>query len=372
MCACVCARNLSVWWRAHLCHGPMRISPRHPLRRFESGSKLRDLQTQLESARAQHRNAKGRQGLAQANQDLGGKVSELEKTVREMQRELHQSKTMYIKKDGLITMEVRQAMSDLVCNGTSFNKAYIDVVTAGKMFAAQTGFKMEGEIEGDGARLQAAISSSAMTGRLVQCKRAWEMAAVVSGDGRETRGSGLTWHADERPQEAPEGVEAGMLFESQSQTPPCSQGAADGRLVSQADVVGALEAADEAASPSAGEGGGASGGAPAAEARKGKFMALAFDGTSTWWGRNFLAMAITFSLGGLRLAKMAALLEKVDKTVAAGAEGYVEAILGWVEDVRALQQRLGEEDANLLSIYDFAVFMVGSLSCPVYARARLL
>jgi len=91
-------------------------------------------------------------------------------------------------------------------------------------------------------------------------------------------------------------------------------------------------------------------------------MAMAFDGTSTWWGRNFISMAICFNLGGLRKGKMTALIEKVDKSVEDGAAGYVEVIIGWVKDSRAMQRRLGEPDKNLLSIYDFAVFMVDN--CP--------
>ena len=53
-------------------------------------------------------------------------------------------------------------------------------------------------------------------------------------------------------------------------------------------------------------------------------------------------MAICFNLGGIRKGKMAALIEKVDKSVMDGVEGYVEVIMGWVEDSRAIQRRLGE------------------------------
>ena len=45
------------------------------------------------------------------------------------------------------------------------------------------------------------------------------MAAVVSGDGREVQGAGLSWCQDERPQEALEG-EPGFMF-SQSSTEQC-------------------------------------------------------------------------------------------------------------------------------------------------------
>ena len=52
------------------------------------------------------------------------------------------------------------------------------------------------------AEIHAAVSSVAMSGRLVQFVRCWEMAAVVSGDRRELQGTGLSWCQDERPQEA--------------------------------------------------------------------------------------------------------------------------------------------------------------------------
>jgi len=47
------------------------------------------------------------------------------------------------------------------------------------------------------------------------------MAAVVSGDGREVQGTGLSWCRDERPQEALEG-QPGFMF-SQSSTEQTSQ-----------------------------------------------------------------------------------------------------------------------------------------------------
>jgi len=47
------------------------------------------------------------------------------------------------------------------------------------------------------AEIHAAVSSVAMSGRLVQFVRCWEMAAVVSGDGREVQGTGLSWCRDD-------------------------------------------------------------------------------------------------------------------------------------------------------------------------------
>jgi len=63
---------------------------------------------------------------------------ELEKKVRDLESAAHDPKTLYIKRHGIITMEAREAMSVLVArNGTSFNKAYVDVATAWKLAAHQ-------------------------------------------------------------------------------------------------------------------------------------------------------------------------------------------------------------------------------------------
>jgi hypothetical protein len=64
------------------------------------------------------------------------------------------------------------------------------------------------------------------------------------------------------------------------------------------------------------------------------------------------------------LSNMVALLEKYE-TEESGAGKYVEVIMGWIDDVRALQRRLGECESNLLSVYDFAVFMVDNSSSVV-------
>jgi hypothetical protein len=97
-------------------------------------------------------------------------------------------------------------------------------------------------------------------------------------------------------------------------------------------------------------------------------MSMAFDGASTWWGRDFISVAVSFKLGSLRIRKMVALIEKIAVTTAQGAESYVEAIAGLVEDIRALQRRQGEPDCNLLSVYDFVVWMVGN--CPENVGTR--
>ena len=85
------------------------------------------------------------------------------------------------------------------------------------------------------------------------------------------------------------------------------------------------------------------------------------SGTGTWWGRNFVSMALTFRLATVTLCKMGALLEKL-VDVESGAKSYVKLILGWVQSIRALQARQGEPEKNWISIYDFVVFMVDN--CP--------
>ena len=85
------------------------------------------------------------------------------------------------------------------------------------------------------------------------------------------------------------------------------------------------------------------------------------SGTGTWWGRNFVSMALTFKLATVTLCKMGALLEKL-VGVESGAKSYVKLILGWVQSIRALQARQGEPEKNWISIYDFVVFMVDN--CP--------
>ena len=53
------------------------------------------------------------------------------------------------------------------------------------------------------------------------------------------------------------------------------------------------------------------------------------SGTGTWWGRNFVSMALTFRLATVTLCKMGALFEKVERTES-GVKSYVKVILGWV------------------------------------------
>ena len=62
------------------------------------------------------------------------------------------------------------------------------------------------------------------------------------------------------------------------------------------------------------------------------------SGTGTWWGRNFVSMALTFRLATVTLCKMGALIEKVDRTESR-AKSYVKIILGWVQSIRALHSR---------------------------------
>ena len=107
----------------------------------------------------------------------------------------------YIKKDSMFTMDARQAMSQLVTQqGTTLNSAYQDVVVAWQCMALQMGHTVAGLIAPGckSAEIHASVSSVAMSGRLVQFVRCWEMAAVVSGDRRELQGTGLSWCQDER------------------------------------------------------------------------------------------------------------------------------------------------------------------------------
>ena len=289
------------------------------------------------------------------------KVRGLESQTRAMQQ-------IHIKKHGYITMRTRTTLAHQVAlNGASFTKAYALVHSVFTNMLPD--HELVGHIQGADAQLQAAISSVAMTGRMVQFVRAWEMARVVSGDGGEMRGDGLEWQRDARPAHDPcwyaarwagaSGFDSDnraifertqkiavhqWLFELESQPEADQGGAEDGGRVSEASVRASIEALSSVEA-----------------ARQGSFLALAFDGTSTWWGNGYVALAIAFRLGGLSLSKMAALLEKIE-TTAVGAKKYVEVIMGWIDDVRALQRRLGEKEADLLSIYDFGVFMVDN--CP--------
>jgi len=149
------------------------------------------------------------------------------------------------------------------------------------------------------AEFHAAVSSVAMSGRLVQFVRCWEMAAVVSGDGREVQGTGLSWCRDERPQEALEG-EPGFMF-PQSSTEQTSQDDNVTRMdLSSVDAASTRPVTVITMPASTG---GVEKLAPAGSdnvmsqvdgRRNGTFMTMAFDGTSTWWGRNFISMAICF------------------------------------------------------------------------------
>ena len=126
-------------------------------------------------------------------------VATLSRKVNDMQKEWDESKVVYIKKRGLITFAMREAMAEnVVAHATSFAKAYDTVVSALRVFARPNGLQVMGEITSNDAKIHAAISSVAMRARLCQHVAAWEMAAVVSGDQRETTGTGLKWCEEER------------------------------------------------------------------------------------------------------------------------------------------------------------------------------
>ncbi len=280
---------------------------------------------------------------------------------------------MYIKKGGVITMECREALSRLVAtHGTSFASAYKILVTSWDCAAESTGMQVRGALTSEEADVEAAVSSVAMSGRQTQFVHAWEMAAVVSGDEREMSGSGLTWREGERQHDV---EEEGFMFEEMSQDRDRDE---QENVVPEAvvDTVLKEEVVDERSVSVDTDSGGVLDVRVSQDPedvmndfekiepsdRKGRFVALTFDGTSTWWGRSFVSMTVCFKLGGLRKSKMSTLIEKIDKTSECGALGYVELILGWVDDVRSLQRRLGEKDEHLLNIYDVGVFMVDN--CP--------
>jgi hypothetical protein len=109
------------------------------------------------------------------------------------------TKIVYVKKDGKISLALREALAECVSShGTSFAKAYDSVLSAWGVMEKITNTKIEGEVVNKDSKTHAAISSVDIKGRLAQYVAAWEMAAVVSADGREDRGPGLGWRKDDR------------------------------------------------------------------------------------------------------------------------------------------------------------------------------
>ena len=243
---------------------------------------------------------------------LSQKVANLEVQVRGLERQASAIHQIYIKKDGYIDMRTRTALALQVAqNNASLSKAYSLVYSVlTNMLPDHT---LVGHIESADAQIQAAVSSVAMTGRLVQFVRAWEIAAVVSGDKREMKGDGLWWKKGQRPS-----IENMMLFADDSQPPDVHGSDAADRgeemrvralvcdlsslarvpyaCLSGFDAYNAVQQETFARGERPGGGG--------------SFLSLAFDGTSTWWGRSFVALAMAFTLGGMDLSNMVALLEK--------------------------------------------------------------
>ena len=124
----------------------------------------------------------------------------LRKKVQELEADVAQPASFYIKKKGnIISMAARECMAKVVAEqDVSLAKAYDTCATGWRMMAQQTGVPLVGDIDTDDAKAHAAISSVAMKGRLAQYVTAWEFAAVVSADGREMRGAGLEWCREER------------------------------------------------------------------------------------------------------------------------------------------------------------------------------
>mmetsp|Transcript_89716 Transcript_89716/g.131328 ORF Transcript_89716/g.131328 Transcript_89716/m.131328 type:complete len:288 (+) Transcript_89716:224-1087(+) len=276
---------------------------RKELDRMKMGTKTEKLVKQLADTHKRLRDSSSRSGMsAQDRVLLERQIARLEGSVADLTAHLCEKGVAYIKKDGMFTMAARQAMSQLVTQkGTTFNSAYQDVVVAWQCMALQMGHTLAGLIAPGckSAEFHAAVSSVAMSGRLVQFVRCWEMAAVVSGDGREVQGTGLSWCRDERPQEALEG-EPGFMF-PQSSTEQTSQDDNVTRMdLSSVDAASTRPVTVITMPASTG---GVEKLAPAGSdnvmsqvdgRRNGTFMTMAFDGTSTWWGRNFISMAICF------------------------------------------------------------------------------
>ena len=111
-----------------------------------------------------------------------------------MRGQLDESMIVHVKQHGKISLALREALARAVTEqGTSFAKAYDSVLSSWSVLARTCGHAIEGEIVNKDSKTHAAISSVAMKGRLAQYVLAWEMAAVVSADGRVDRDRGLEW-----------------------------------------------------------------------------------------------------------------------------------------------------------------------------------
>ena len=185
--------------------------------RDREGKLRRDVTALNESLEQLHARYRGAARLRYEDRSkidtLSQKVANLEVQVRGLERQASAIHQIYIKKDGYIDMRTRTALALQVAqNNASLSKAYSLVYSVlTNMLPDHT---LVGHIESADAQIQAAVSSVAMTGRLVQFVRAWEIAAVVSGDKREMKGDGLWWKKGQRPS-----IENMMLFADDSQPP---------------------------------------------------------------------------------------------------------------------------------------------------------
>jgi len=372
-------------------------------------SEIEPLQLVIEKLQREARNPVSRGGLtAQECREMQLELQQVNMKLEELAspKQIPDGKVLrfYVKKAGFISMDVRQDLIEKVAlHGSSFRQAYPAAIASwricGEMLAQQQGtqFEIMGAINSEKAQDHAAISSVAMGGRLVEHVLAYEISAVISGDGRVEEGKGLTWCEKEREACNVQTIDdiAGAREDSQMSETPCTHSTQDSDSLSHVPLSGEGQACqssllsqgfqEEASSLGSQDDSLQSQGSEAAElqaqklmqreadrhrllekldsgfvgcGRSGAFLALAFDGTSTWWNRSFIALACRFKLGGLSKTKMCGLLEKIEVTSESGAAGYVQGLLGWVGDIRALQKRQGETENNLLSIYDFAVWMV--------------
>ena len=155
-------------------------------------------------------------------------IQELDGKLRCAEAQLADKDKIYFKRSGKLTFQLRAALADAVVReGVSMSAAYGTVANSLRHFHGQD--CIVGDITHKKAQLRAAISSVAIAGRLTQFVRAWELAAVVSGDGREGTGSGLAWHPNRQ--------------EPASRSGGCVSRSSDGGTGSQPGAEGASSAA---------------------------------------------------------------------------------------------------------------------------------
>jgi len=115
---------------------------------MKMGTRTDKLVKQLADTHKRLRDSSSRSGMsAQDGALLERQIARLEGSVADLTAHLCEKGVAYIKKDGIFTMDARQAMSQLVTQkGTTFNSAYQDVVVAWQCMALQMGHTVAGLI----------------------------------------------------------------------------------------------------------------------------------------------------------------------------------------------------------------------------------